>query len=134
LPEKVRHFLAYSEILARIQQLADAGWTALHAAWWCDDAGCREPATLCRRRALEFWKHGKQHGQSFGDDLPHEYAIVTDIYRRCGEFEKAIATCSEALDMEDLSPIMDSMLRRQKTYIERKDTGRHSLAEILSGG
>jgi hypothetical protein len=129
-PEKAREFLCYAEILSHVGQLADAGWSALHAAWTCDDAGDDPAAIRSRVRALGFWQRGKQSGQAFGDDVPMEFALVTDLYRRAGQFEAAVVTCSEALDAEDLPPILEQLLRREKALIDRKDTARHSVREL----
>jgi hypothetical protein len=131
LPEKAREFLCYSAILSHVGQHADAGWSALHAAWACDDLGDDVAAVQCRERAIAHWQKGKIAGQSFGDDLAMEYSLVTDLYRRCHLFEAAVVTCSEALDMEDLPPMLEQLLRREKALIDRKDEGRHSIRELL---
>jgi hypothetical protein len=64
--------------------------------------------------------------------LASEYALVADLHRRMGQFELANVTCSEALDMDDVPPVIEHILRRQKTLIEQKDTTAHSLKELLT--
>jgi hypothetical protein len=132
MPQKVREFLCYAYLLDRIREHADAGWSALHAAWLCDDLAHSEAACRCREQAIEYWKHGKHLGQSFSDDLASEYALVADVHRRMAQFELAQVTCSEALDIEDLPPVIEQVLRRQKTLIEQKDTSAHSLRELVA--
>lgn len=132
LPDKARHFLCYAYLLDKLRQHADAGWSALQAAWYCDDLGDFYAASQCREKAIEYWKRGKHAGQAFSDDLASEYALVADVHRRMGELELANITCSEALDMEDIPPVLEHILRRQKSLIEQKDTGSHSLRELLS--
>jgi hypothetical protein len=131
-PEKAREFLSYAAILGHVGQLADAGWSALHAAWACDDDGNEAAAVGCRAQAVDYWQRGKQGGQSFGDDLGMEFALVTDLYRRMGQFEAAVVTCSEALDVEELAPMLEQLLRREKALIDRKDTAGHSIRELLT--
>ena len=131
LPLKARHFLCYAFLLDRLHEYADAGWTALHAAWVCDDIGDSESGARCREQAIECWKRGKHAGQTFSDDLASEYALVTDLHRRMGQFELAQVTCSEALDIEDLPPVIEHVLRRQKVLIEQHDIAPHSLRELL---
>ena len=131
-PEKARHFLCYAHLLDKLREHADAGWTSLHAAWVCDDLEDAYAATRCREQAIEYWKRGKHAGQAFSEDLASEYALVADVHRRMGQFELANVTCSEALDMEDVPPVIEQILRRQKSLIEQKDTGSHSLKELLS--
>ena len=130
LPEKTREFWCYSQILEHASLFADAGWSCLHAAWACDDDNHNQAAIRCRLRALDLWKQGKQLGQSFADDLPSEFALAADVYRRAGQFERAVVTCAEALDTEDLSAILGAILRREKTLAENRDDSRHSLAEV----
>jgi hypothetical protein len=132
VPSKAREFLAYAYLLDRIREHADAGWSALHAAWVCDDLSHYDAACRCREQAIEYWKHGKHLGQAFSDDFPSEYALVADVHRRMAQFELALLTCSEALDIEDLPPVIEHVLRRQKTLIEQKDTSAHSLRELIA--
>ena len=132
LPEKARHFLCYAFLLDKLREHGDAGWTSLHAAWYCDDLEDGFAATRCREQAIEYWKRGKHAGQAFSDDLASEYALVADLHRRMGQFEVANVTCSEALDMEDVPPVIEHILRRQKTLIEQKDITAHSLKELLT--
>jgi hypothetical protein len=129
-PEKAREFLAHALILDALGQLADAGWTALHAAWICDDEPALEAATAARLRSLDYWKRGKAMKQSFGEDLALEFAIVADLCRRTGQFEATVVTCSEALDTVELTPLMEAILRREKSLAERKDDDVHSLREL----
>lgn len=129
-PEKAREFLAHALILESVNQLADAGWTALHAAWVCDDAGAAPAAMSARLRALDYWKRGKLRKQAFSDSLAMEFAIAADVYRRAGEFATAVMTCSEALDIEELTPLMNAILRREKSLAEQKDNAAHSLKEL----
>jgi hypothetical protein len=131
LPEKVRHFLAYACLLDKMREHADAGWSSLHGAWVCDDEGNFHASRYCREQAIEYWKRGKHAGQAFSDDLASEYALVADLHRRMGQFELAMVTCSEALDMDDLPPVIEHVLRRQKTLIEQRDVGGHSIRELL---
>lgn len=130
-PPGARPFLCYALILEKLHQFADAGWSTLHAAWACDDAGAAEAAGACRLLAIERWKNGKQVGQLFADDMATEFALVTDLYRRVGEFEHAMVACAEGLDLEDVPPAVEAMLRRQSVLIERRDTSCHSMSELL---
>lgn len=132
-PEKARHFLCHAMILQRMGVFADAGWSALHAAWACDDAMREDAARQCRRKALEYWKLGKRSGQPFSENLWGEFAIITDVYRRCGLFEDARTACEEGLQEDELPEPVESMLRRQLVLIQQRDSGRHSMKELPQG-
>jgi hypothetical protein len=131
LASKAREFLAFAHLLEKLHQFADAGWSALHAAWVCDDDRDPVSAEHCRATAIDLWKRGKQVGQLFCDGMASEFALITDVYRRMGEFEQATVACTEGLDLEDLPPAVESMLRHQLVLIQRRDTGPHSMSELV---
>jgi len=132
MPPKAREFLCYAAILDKVREHSDAGWSALHGSWVCDDEHDIYAANRCREQAIEYWKRGKHAGQAFSEDHASEYALVADLHRRMGQFELAMYTCSEALDMDDVPPVIENVLRRQKTLIEQHDTRPHSLRELLA--
>lgn len=123
-------FQRHSWLLAELGHYADAGWTSLHAAWMADDSSDLVAARLCRRRAIELWKRGKQHGQNFMDSTEQEFALVVDVLRRQGEFAEARQTCIEALNDDRLSPLIEDALRFQLTLISRNDDSCHRLDEL----
>lgn len=123
-------FLRHAFLLDQLGHHADAGWMALQGAWSCDDSGDGGMALGCRTVALQFWKKGKAAGQDFAESIPEEFALVTDILRRCALFDDALGTCLDALEDDELPPVIEDMLRMQKTFIEKKDDARHSLAEL----
>jgi len=130
-PETVRPFLCHALILNHVKQYADAGWTALHAAWACDDANDDAGARKARELAIHYWKHGKRHGQSFGEPTGDEYALAADILRRAGKFEEALVTCTEGIDLgEELDPVIEHVLLFEKTLIQRRDSKRYSLIAV----
>jgi uncharacterized protein (DUF2225 family) len=130
LPEDARRFTCYAHLLEQLEQYADAGWTALHAAWLCDDRGNPAAARHCRAEAIRLWKQGKANGDNFMEEHQQEFALVTDVLRRMGDFDAAREACQEALGMDDLEPFIEDMLRRQLTLIQQKDTAAHSMAEL----
>ena len=128
-PELARPFLCHALILAHVKQYADAGWTALHAAWTCDDDKDNTAAAKARLTAIEYWKHGKRHAQPFGD-LPEEFALAADVLRRAGKFEEALVTCTEGIGLDDLDSVMEHILLFEKTVIQRRDAARYGLADV----
>ena len=125
-----RRFAAYAFLLESFDLFADAGWASLHAAWMCDDERHPDAARLCRADALRLWKRGKSASQNFLDDHLQEFALVTDVLRRLGDFDAAREACLEALTLDDIPPVIDDMLRRQLTLIQQKETAAHSLREL----
>jgi tetratricopeptide (TPR) repeat protein len=129
-PEEVRRFAAYALLLEHLEQFADAGWAWLHAAWMGDDEQHAEAARACRSEAIRLWKRGKAAGEDFMEDHPQEFALVTDVLRRLGDFDAAREACLEALTLDGIPPVVEDMLRRQLSLIQQKDTAAHSLKEL----
>ena len=129
-PDKARPFLCHALILSHVKQYADAGWTALHAAWACDDAQNDTAAARARLEAIDYWKHGKRHSQPFGNELPEEFALATDVLRRASKFEEALVTCTEGIAIEDLDPVIMHILLFEKTLIQRRDPATYNLAAV----
>lgn len=129
-PTSAGPFLRHAWLLEQLGHFADAGWTALHAAWLADDLGDPQAAAECRHRALELWKRGKQNGQAFLDDLAHEFAVAADLLRRLSLFEDARATCLAGLQEDPLPPILEDILRLQLALVQRRDTAVHNLSEL----
>ena len=130
-PEAARTFLCHALILNHVKQYADAGWTALHAAWACDDAEDDASAQRARLKAIDYWKHGKRHAQAFGE-RPEEFALATDVLRRASRFEDALVTCTEGIALEDVEPVIQHILLFEKTLIQSRDRGRYGLADVFS--
>lgn len=98
---------------------ADAGHSALWAAWICDDNAVgsggdelRDPATQCRRAAFRLFQLARAAQQPFASDPTHEELLLIDLLRRTGDFvvaaeriadlprdlhdgERAIADCQQ---------------------------------------
>jgi hypothetical protein len=130
VPETARQFLCHVVLLEAMERFADAGWTALHAAWDCDDANDPERARQCRMRAIELWKQAKRSGAEFMETLVEEFAVVTDVCRRAGLFEESRQAALEGLDSDGLPPELEAVLRRQLVYISTRDVGCHSMEEL----
>jgi hypothetical protein len=132
IPEKAREFLCHAMILAHVGQPADAGWTCLHAAWLCDDADHTQSAIEARARAIDHWRNAKLSGQDFGDDHAMESALIVDLQRRMGRFEDALITCTQAFGEpgESIHPLIEHLLRFEKTLIQKRDTGTYRLSDL----
>ncbi|WP_321475218.1 hypothetical protein [uncultured Paludibaculum sp.] len=124
-------FERHSWLLEQLGHLADAGWIALQAAWNHEDGGQAEDARRCRRRAIRLFQASKAAGHDFLDTPAEELALAVDLLRRLGEFEGAAETVRVALQEEDLPEMIDRILRFQTALIQRRDTGRHSLDELM---
>ena len=57
-----------------------------------------------------------------------EEALLSDLLRRSGQFEKAIIICNQGLN-NNPEGIINDILRFEKTLIEQEDTSCHSVSE-----
>ncbi len=123
-------FLRHSFLLRQLGHFAEAGWTALHAAWLADDDGNHSLAQSNRRLAITLFKEGKSARQNFMNDPHEEFALVTDICRRASDFDEALSTCRAGLQGDGVPPLIEDILRLELTLIQNRDASRHTLAEI----
>lgn len=96
-PELARRFLCQSALKENAREHIDAGWSALYAAWACDDNGTPELAMECRRRASELFLQAGERRQGFLEDDGAEEALIADILRRCGRLKEAAKLCEAGL-------------------------------------
>jgi len=108
-PELANTYLCWSLICETTREYHRAGWAALSAAWVCDDAVLDDiaraqrtdtaydpqpnahdmAARTCRRRAISLFLTAREYEQSFMEGAGGEELLLTDLYRRCGEFTLA---------------------------------------------
>jgi hypothetical protein len=139
VPEPARKFLAHAHLLAGVGQIADAGWTCLHAGWLCDDlAGEAEAARFARGLALEYWRQAHRSGDEFCEP-GLEAPLITDLLRRMNRMEDALLQCTQALDgleSDDgdgpgaIPALAEHLLRFEKTLIQRRDTSTYRLSDL----
>ncbi len=127
-PKLANAFLCFSLIQENIGKYARAGWSAIHAAWSCDDEGFVDGAKKCREKAVILLQKAKETSQSFDRQTGGEEAIMVDLLRRSGQFEVAIKICDDGLK-KGPKKIISDILQFQKILISKCDTTGHTIAE-----
>lgn len=128
-PELANSFLCWTLIQEDESQYKIAGWTAVKAAWACDDAAYVNAARECRKRAISLLEVARQKGQWFADNAGTEEAVIVDLLRRSGQFEHAIQICNKRLEMNP-DTFVKNIMNYQKKLIDMGDGDRHSTSEI----
>jgi hypothetical protein len=123
-----RRFLCWSMVLEAAGEFAGAGWASIHAAWTCDDDGRPAPAETCRLRAADLFVWARSAGQRFAEQAGGEEALLADLLRRCGQFERAEDACDAGLRGEP-EPLLRKILEYQRRLIGAKDRERHTVDE-----
>jgi hypothetical protein len=127
--ELARHFLCQSMLESAQGDPLNAGHSALHAAWACDDARAAESAREARSRAADLLRSGIEAGDLKPDVRDGTEALLVDVLRRCGRFEEAkeVAMVVRARTGEkNIRAVMDHQLG----LIEKGDTKCRTLAEV----
>jgi hypothetical protein len=143
LPALARRFLCWALIQETTGDAVGAGWSSVHAAWACDDAANTAAAARCRRRALELFLSAKDRGESFVRGPYAEYALLADLWRRTGEFDRALETCEQGLaaikrgrrrrkktDTGEVE-VIEGVLRFERVLAEKQDEAVHTVGEAL---
>lgn len=132
-PELVNSFLCWSLIKEKCNDFVDAGWSAVHAAWGCDDERRDESAQECRKKAITLFQKAKEREQSFMRNKTDEKVLLVDLFRRSGQFEEALKICDDELkeeSKESVSKLLQLIFQFQKTLISNSDTGCHNMGEV----
>jgi len=135
LPRLARHFMAWAAIQQANDEHTGAGWTALHAAWACDDAGKPGPATACRLEALEHFEQTRQGRPSLPgfEEAGTAEILLADLYRRTGQFGPAVETSRKGLAAHP-TEVVARTLEREVILALAGDKAAHSLDEITEVG
>jgi tetratricopeptide (TPR) repeat protein len=131
-PEAARNFLAWAMIQEANAEDLGAGWSALHAAWACDDAGKTAAARACRQQALVHFEQARKGGKPLPgfEDAGAKEIFLADLYRRTGQFEQAVAICRKGLDKHP-TPVVARTLEHEIILAAGSDEAAHSLSEVV---
>jgi hypothetical protein len=131
LPQLARSFLAWGMIQQANGEGLSAGWSALHAAWACDDAEKPAAAVHCRQQALASFERARGHGRNLPgfEDPGAEEILLADLYRRTGQFERAVEVSRLGLGKQP-SLVITRTLEHEIILATAKDDGQHSLSEV----
>lgn len=88
-PRLANRFLCWALVQETAGNFVDAGWASLHGAWALDDVAEDEASNRCRVRAAELFEKAIAAGQTLMEQDGGTEALLTDLWRRAGHFEKA---------------------------------------------
>jgi len=123
-------FLCEAMIYSNAEQLQDTVWAYLHAAWACDDAGQQENAINCRKQALEILFIIENTGGKLFEEQGGLELLITDLARRCGQFDLALEYIQKALEL-NIGDVIKKCLIFEKQLVENQDLKVHTLQEVL---
>ena len=127
-PQLANRFLCAALVFEVSGKLAEAGWAAVRAAWACDDAGTDDGARLYREKALASLADVRERGQVFARDAASEDAVLADLYRRTGQFERVEVLCRERLAQQP-GELLGMVLRFQLDLASRDDVACYTVED-----
>jgi hypothetical protein len=131
-PELADSFLCSSMIMESQEVFGLAAWESLQAAWSCDDAENNDKAVECRLRAADLFPKAIENNETIMEDAgggTYE-ALLTDILRRAGEFDRAGEICQAGIDAGAEDFILD-ILNYELALIGDEDTSCHSVGDVV---
>lgn len=133
LPEPARYYMCLTMIEEACENYAAAGWSALSAAWLCDDVENNDAAVRCRKRAAELWEKALKKGQKTVEEKGTGEIVMADVLRRAGEFDKAMEIANRGL-WKFPAAYIRKMLKFERKLARNRDTGRYNVDDVSGVG
>lgn len=132
IPDVAASFMALSYEKQHMQIFLESAWSAIHAAWICDDENNDVAARECRLVAISMIAKGKAQSQNIEYQPGVLEAITIDLMRRAGMFREAMNLAEETLT-KDMEEIITQVVKFEVELINLKDIDTHTISEALSG-
>lgn len=129
-PALADHFLCWAMIQEACGELVEAGWACVNAAWACDDEGATIGASLCRLKAVGLLKQARKNHVHLFEQPGADDALLADLYRRSGEFEKAVTAVQVGVLKRPVETIRQ-MLYYQVALVMKRDIACHTIEEAV---
>lgn len=129
-PGLATSFLALSYEKQQLHQYADSAWSAIRAAWICDDANIYDASKACREKAISMIEMCNGSSQKIADQVGASEAITIDLMRRASMFQQAmeLVEITQTYMMED---IISQIIKYQEELIVLKDIDSHAISEAI---
>ncbi len=129
-PEIANRFLCWAIIQEEVGEFVTAGWSAVRAAWICDDEDRPEAAGLCRLQAVRLFGRASEAGTVFAGGRGADEALLADLLRRAGHFDDIERLVESGLRRKPDMQIA-RILRLQQDLAAQGDRDRHTVDEAV---
>ena len=130
IPKVAASFLALSYEKQQTHQYSESAWTAIYAAWICDEKNKQKASKECRKKAISMIENANAYSQNMGDQAGATEALTIDLMRRAGMFEQALKLAEET-KTKDIEEIILQVIAYEESLIESKDIDSHTVSEAL---
>jgi hypothetical protein len=123
-------YLCNAFILRAENELTAAARSTISAAWVCDDSGYWQGSTDYRLQALRLIEAAHTQGQLMTDNPASDMVLVSDLFRRCSQFDKAAEAANKGLQ---LSPEGDipQLLNYELQLVKEQDSASHTMDDAF---
>ncbi len=97
-PDLANEFHCLSLLHQYNEELRQAGWASLQAAWVCDDAENSQGAQEFRTRAADFFQKTIGADKRFAANTVLQNIILTDVLRKASQFDEADVYCKIGIE------------------------------------
>ncbi|XGV99724.1 MAG: hypothetical protein ACAF41_12400 [Leptolyngbya sp. BL-A-14] len=128
--ELIQNFFCAALLYEQAEMFVDAGWVYVNVAWISDDDGCTDLAQACRLQAVDRFEQAIAAGGKLSQTPGAEALFLSDLLRRAGAFDRALAYCDAGLATAE-EKLMQTLLHYEKTLIRAQDQACHTGAEAV---
>ena len=123
-------YLADSLISEKQNRYAKAFWSALQAAWLCDDEGRAEIAEKCRVQASDLLVRATRNSEEISEQKGAAELIALDLMRRTKKFDEAreLIASTEQAGFKD---VILEIAKFQGELIGQRDVRAHTISEAI---
>lgn len=128
-PALARQFLKLADLQEGVGHTLEAAWSALRAAWACDDDGNDHLAISCRQQAIGYFTRTLGKVRLFPEEAGAMEALFADIHRRAGDFDGAIHWADLGLEQSPASAVT-AILYFQRAKSMLQDRNRYTGEDV----
>lgn len=129
-PELANKFLCRMLIEDKAGEHKAEIYSAICAGWASDDAKMASAASAARELSIQRILAMNAKNEHYAAQKGADELLISDMYRRNGEFEKAGRTIEKGLALEPEN-IIKTILKFELELIEKKDTAVHKVSEAV---
>jgi hypothetical protein len=128
-PELAVRFLKLADLQEGVGHTLEAAWSALRAAWSCDDVNDDARAIACRQRAIGYFARIVGWVHLFPKEPGAMEALLADIHRRAGDSDGAVHWADIGLERAPDSAI-SAVLYFQRAKAILQDRARYTGEDV----
>lgn len=130
IPEVASSFIASSFLQERIEEIENAVWDSIKAAWICDDFENIECSIKWRKNALRLIELVKEKSLPLIKEKGTLELLEIDLMRRAEMFEEAL-NIVQNIKQEKLADKLIKLIDFQEELIKKKDINPYSISNVL---